>query len=277
MEEEEKLSLEKQAKKIRQRILKLVYGAQSGHPGGSLSIADIMTYLYFKELKVDPKNPNDPNRDRLVLSKGHCAPASYAALIEKGFIDESEAEKFRQVDGILQGHPDMKHTPGVDMTTGSLGQGLSAAVGMALAAKMDQKDYRVFCVLGDGELEEGQVWEAAMAAAHYKLDNLYVIIDRNNLQIDGETEKVLNPNPIYKKFREFGFDCMVVDGHDFYEISDAMEDTQFTEGMPTAIIAQTIKGKGVSFMEGKAEWHGKAPNEEEYQKALEELEGACHE
>lgn len=272
MNETRKLELEKQANKIRQNIIKLVYGANSGHPGGSLSIADIITYLYFEELRVDPKNPGNLDRDRFVLSKGHCAPALYSALIEKGFLSEDEMKNFRQVGGILQGHPDMKHIPGVDMTTGSLGQGLSSAVGMSLAGKLDNKDYRVYCVLGDGEIEEGQVWEAAMSAAHYKLDNLCAIVDNNNLQIDGEIGKVMSPYPIDEKFKSFGFHVININGNDFQEIEKAFEEAKNCKGRPTAIIAKTIKGKGVSFMEDKAEWHGKAPNEEQYTQALKELE-----
>ncbi len=269
---EDELSLKKQANKIRKNILKLVYKANSGHPGGSLSITDILTYLYFKELNVDPKNPKDENRDRFVLSKGHCAPALYSVLMEKGFFDETNIESFRQVDGILQGHPDMKHIPGVDMTTGSLGQGLSAACGMALSGKLDKKDYRVYCVMGDGEIEEGQVWEAAMSASHYKLDNLCVIVDNNNLQIDGEIGKVMSPYPIDQKFDSFGFNVVEIDGHNFKKIRDAFLEARTCKGKPTVIIAKTIKGKGVSFMENKAEWHGKAPNEEQYNQAIQELE-----
>lgn len=267
-----KLELEKQANKIRQDIIKLVYSAKSGHPGGSLSITDIMTYLYFEELRVDPKNPKDANRDRFVLSKGHCAPALYACLKEKGFFSEEEMKDFRQVSGILQGHPDMKHIAGVDMTTGSLGQGLSAAVGMAIAGKLDQKDYRVYCVLGDGEIQEGQVWEAAMSANHYKLDNLCAIIDNNNLQIDGSIENVMSPYPIDEKFKSFGFNVITINGNDFDEIEKAVKEAKTCKGKPTAIIAKTIKGKGVSYMEDKAEWHGKAPNEEQYEQAIKELE-----
>ena len=276
MDNTKKLELEKQANKIRQDVIKLVYSAKSGHPGGSLSIADIMTYLYFEELKVDPKNPKAEERDRFVLSKGHCAPALYACLKEKGFFTEAEMQDFRQVSGILQGHPDMKHIPGVDMTTGSLGQGLSAAVGMGIAAKLDKKDYRVYCVLGDGEIEEGQVWEAAMSASHYKLDNLCAIIDNNNLQIDGEIRDVMSPYPIDEKFKSFGFHVITIDGHNFEEIEKAIEEAKTCKERPTAIIAKTVKGKGVSYMEDKAEWHGKAPNEEQYMQAIKELEGMYH-
>ena len=271
MEKNKKEQLELQAKQIRKDIVELVYTANSGHPGGSLSIADIITYLYFEELKINPNEPNNPDRDRFVLSKGHCAPALYSVLMEKGFVDKAEIKRFRQVDGILQGHPDMKHIPGIDMTTGSLGQGLSASVGMSLAGKIDQKDYRVYCVLGDGEIEEGQVWEAAMSASHYKLDNLCVIVDNNNLQIDGEIDKVMSPYPIDEKFKSFGFNVISINGNDFDEIGNAMEEAKNCKGKPTAIIAKTVKGKGVSFMENKAEWHGKAPSEEQYIQAMEEL------
>ena len=267
-----KLELEKKARDIRLNILKLVYGANSGHPGGSLSIADLLTYLYFEELNVDCKNPNDSERDRFVLSKGHCAPALYSVLMKKNFFSEDNIKDFRQISGILQGHPDMKHIPGVDMTTGSLGQGLSAAVGMSLAGKIDKRDYRVYCVLGDGEIEEGQVWEAAMSASHYKLDNLCVIVDNNNLQIDGEIGKVMSPYPIDEKFKSFGFNVVNINGNDFDEIEDAFKNARKCKEKPTAIIAKTIKGKGVSFMENKAEWHGKAPSEEQYNQALKELE-----
>ena len=274
MEDSKKQDLKIKANNIRKNILRLVYSANSGHPGGSLSITDIITYLYFEELKVDINNPKDGSRDRFVLSKGHCAPALYSALIEKGFISVDEIKNFRQVNGILQGHPDMKHIPGVDMTTGSLGQGLSASVGMALAGKLDNKDYRVYCVLGDGEIEEGQVWEAAMAAAHYKLDNLCAIVDNNNLQIDGEIGKVMSPYPIDEKFRSFGFNVITINGNDFDEIEKAFIDAKNCKGKPTVIVAKTVKGKGVSFMENEAGWHGKAPNEEQFNQAMNELEVA---
>ena len=273
MENSKKLFLEEKANNIRKNIINLVYKAGSGHPGGSLSIADIITYLYFEELNIDSKNPQNPVRDRFVLSKGHCAPALYSALMEKEFFAKTNIEDFRQVNGILQGHPDMKHIPGVDMTTGSLGQGLSASVGMAIAGKLDNKNYRVYCVLGDGEIEEGQVWEAAMSASHYKLDNLCAIVDNNNLQIDGEIGKVMSPYPIDKKFESFGFNVIQIDGHNFDEIEEAIENSKKCKGKPTVIIAKTIKGKGVSYMEDKAEWHGKAPNEEQYNIAIQELEG----
>lgn len=262
-------SLQERAKNIRKNIVEMVYHAASGHPGGSLSVADILTALYFSELRIN--NVSDENRDRFVLSKGHCSPALYATLSEKGFIPEEDLKSFRKVSSYLQGHPDMKKIPGVDMTSGSLGQGLSVANGMALAGKLDNKDYRVYCVMGDGEIEEGQVWEAAMTSSHYKLDNLCVIVDNNNLQIDGKISDVMSPYPIDKKFESFGFKTLVIDGHNFNEILNAFEIAKQTKNMPTAIIAKTIKGKGVSYMENQAGWHGKAPNEEEYKLAIEEL------
>lgn len=277
MDKLKKLELEKIANRVRQNIIKLVYSAGSGHPGGSLSIADIITYLYFEEMKnIDIKNPKNPDRDRFVLSKGHCAPALYSVLKEKGILTEENMKDFRQVNGILQGHPDMKHIPGIDMTTGSLGQGLSAACGMCIAGKLDKKNYRVYCVLGDGEIEEGQIWEAAMSASHYKLDNLCAIIDNNNLQIDGEIGNVLSPYPIDEKFKSFGFNVININGNDFDEIERAMDEAKKCKGKPTAIIAKTTKGKGVSYMENKAEWHGKAPNDEQYTQALKELEVMCN-
>ena len=263
--------LKEKAKNIRKNIIEIVYNAASGHPGGSLSIADVLTVLYFKELNVDVNNPKDENRDRFVLSKGHCAPALYATLAEKGFIPKEDLKSVRKLEGYLQGHPDMKHTNGVDMTSGSLGQGLSVANGMALAAKLDNKDYRVYCVCGDGEIQEGQIWEAAMTSNHYKLDNICVIVDNNNLQIDGSVEDVMNPYPLDKKFESFGFNVLVIDGHNFDEIIEALENAKQTKGKPTAIIAKTIKGKGVSYMENQAGWHGKAPKDEEYKIAMEEL------
>ena len=243
-----------------------------GHPGGSLSIADILTVLYFNELNIDEKNPKWEDRDRLVLSKGHCAPALYSVLANRGFFDKKELKTLRKLGSFLQGHPDMKKTPGVDMTTGSLGQGLSAANGMAIAAKLDNKNYRVYCILGDGEIEEGQIWEAAMASNKYKLDNLCVIVDNNNLQIDGKIEDVMSPYPIDEKFRSFGFQIIKIDGNDIDEILKAFEVAKNVKGKPTCIIAKTIKGKGISFMENEASWHGKAPNKEEYDKAVKELE-----
>ncbi len=264
-------NLQNKANNIRKSIIEMVYSAASGHPGGSLSIADILTVLYFKELNIDVNNIKDENRDRLVLSKGHCSPALYSTLAEKGIISKEDLNTFRKIDSYLQGHPDMKKIPGVDMTSGSLGQGLSVSNGMALAGKLDKKDYRVYCIMGDGEIEEGQVWEAAMTSSHYKLDNLCVIVDNNNLQIDGKIEEVMNPYPIDKKFESFGFNVIEIDGHNFDEIINALDVAKKTKGKPTAIIAKTIKGKGISFMENKAEWHGKAPKEEEYKIAVEEL------
>lgn len=268
MEEKE---LEKKAKEIRRGIVEQVYKAQSGHPGGSLSIADIMTVLYFDELNVNIKNPLWEDRDRLVLSKGHCSPALYSCLANKGFFDISELSSFRKIESKLQGHPDMRKVPGVDMSTGSLGQGLSGAVGMALAGKLDKKDYRVYCILGDGEIEEGQVWEAAMSASKYKLDNLCVIVDNNNLQIDGTIEKVAGLDKIDEKFKSFGFQIINIDGHNIQEIKSAFEVAKNVKEKPVCIIAKTIKGKGVSFMENKKEWHGKAPSEEQYIIAMKEL------
>ena len=263
--------LECKAKEIRKNIIEEVYFAKSGHPGGSLSIADIMSVLYFDELNIDVNNPRWEDRDRVVLSKGHCSPALYAALAEKGFIDKSELKNFRKLESNLQGHPDMNKIPGVDMTTGSLGQGLSVANGMAISAKLDNKDYRVYCIMGDGEIEEGQVWEAAMASNKYKLDNLCVIVDNNNLQIDGTIEEVMSSYPIDEKFRSFGFNVINIDGNNTEEIQKAFKEAKNCKGMPTCIIAKTIKGKGVSFMENQVGWHGKAPNEEQYKMAMEEL------
>ena len=269
---EEIKKLQTMAKRIRRGIVEQVYKAGSGHPGGSLSIADILTVLYFKELNIDTKNPKWEDRDRVVLSKGHCAPALYSCLANRGFFNPEELETFRKIEGKLQGHPDMNKVAGVDMTTGSLGQGLSCANGMAIAGKLDNRDYRVYCILGDGEIEEGQVWEAAMASAKYKLDNLCVIVDNNNLQIDGTIEEVMNSYPIDEKFKSFGFQIINIDGHDIDEIIKAFEVAKEVKGKPTCIIAKTVKGKGVSFMENKVEWHGKAPNEEEYKQAMKELE-----
>ena len=263
--------LEKKAKQVRRGIIEAVYSNQSGHPGGSLSVADIMTVLYFNEMNINPENPNWEDRDRLVLSKGHCAPALYSCLANRGYFDVEELKTFRNINSRLQGHPDKNKVPGVDMTTGSLGQGLSSANGMAIAGKMDNKNYRVYCVLGDGEIEEGQVWEAAMAANKYKLDNLCVIIDNNNLQIDGTIEEVMSSYPIDEKFRSFGFEIIKIDGHNIDEILKAFEVARNIKGKPTCIIAKTIKGKGISFMENQVGWHGKAPNEEQYKQAIEEL------
>ena len=263
--------LQEMAKKIRKGIIDSVYSGQSGHPGGSLSIADIMTVLYFYEMNIESLNPKDENRDRLVLSKGHCAPALYSSLANRGYFEVKELKTLRNIESRLQGHPDMKKIPGVDMTTGSLGQGLSAANGMAMVGKLDNKDYRVYCILGDGEIEEGQVWEAAMASNKYKLDNLCVIVDNNNLQIDGTIEDVMSSYPIDEKFKSFGFQVINIDGHNIQEIMDAFDVARNIKGKPTCIIAKTIKGKGVSFMENKVEWHGKAPNEEQYKLAIEDL------
>ena len=266
--------LKETAAKVRLGVLEGVHAANSGHPGGSLSISDIMTYLYFVEMNVDPKNPKWDDRDRLVLSKGHTAPALYSALALKGFFDPAEIAKLRQVDSFLQGHPDMKGTPGVDMSTGSLGLGISAACGMALAAKIDGKDYRTYTIVGDGESQEGQVWEAAMFAAHYKLDNLCVIIDWNGLQIDGPVAEVMNPTPHDTKLEAFGFHVISIDGHDFDQIAAAFEEAKTVKGKPTAIIAKTVKGKGVSFMENQVGWHGSAPNDEQYEKAGAEIKAS---
>ena len=263
--------LEKMAKEVRKGIIEEVYHGQSGHPGGSLSVADILTVLYFHELNIDEKNPKWEDRDRLVLSKGHCSPALYACLANRGFFSIEDLKTFRKLDSYLQGHPDMNKIPGVDMTTGSLGQGLSSAVGMAITGKMDKKDYRVYCILGDGEIEEGQVWEAAMSAKKYALDNLCIIVDNNNLQIDGTIEEVMSPYPIDEKFRSFGFEIINIDGHNFQEIIDAFDVAKHIEGKPVCIIAKTIKGKGISYMENQVGWHGKAPNEEQYKMAIDEL------
>ncbi len=259
------------AAQIRLKILEGTHAASSGHPGGSLSIADILSYLYFEEMNVDPTNPKWDGRDRLVLSKGHTAPALYATLAQKGFFDAGEIKNLRNINSFLQGHPDMKGTPGVDMTTGSLGLGFSAACGMALAAKIDNKSHRVYAIVGDGESQEGQIWEAAMFAAHYKLDNLCLIIDWNGLQIDGPVAEVMNPTPHDKKLEAFGFNVISIDGHDFEEIDNAFKAAKAVKGKPTAIIAKTIKGKGVSFMENQVSWHGSAPNDEQYEKAVAEI------
>ena len=269
-----KLELQKTANEIRKDIVTAVHSAKSGHPGGSLSAADVFTYLYFKEMEIDPKNPKDPDRDRFVLSKGHNAPGLYSALAERGYFPKEDLVTLRHLGSYLQGHPDMKHIPGVDMSSGSLGQGISAAVGMALAGKMDGKDYRVFTLLGDGEIQEGQVWEAAMFAGARKLDNLVVIVDNNGLQIDGAIDEVCSPYPIDKKFEAFNFHVINIDGNDFDQIDAAFKEAKATKGMPTAIIAHTVKGKGVSFMENQAGWHGKAPNDEEYKIAMQDLEKA---
>lgn len=266
--------LQKYANKIRQGVIKAVYSAKSGHPGGSLSIAEILAVLYFNQMNIDERNPKAKERDRLVLSKGHTSPALYSALALRGFFDVKDLENFRNIKSNLQGHPDMKNIPGVDASTGSLGQGLSIANGMAISSKMDSEGVRVYCICGDGEIEEGKIWEAAMTSAHYKLDNLCLIIDNNNLQIDGKVSEVMNIYPIDEKFRSFGFEVINVDGHNISELISAFEQAKKTKGKPTVIIANTIKGKGVSFMENQAEWHGKAPNEEQYKQAMKELGGA---
>ena len=264
--------LEIKAHNIRKNAVTAVYSASSGHPGGSLSSADLMAVLYFDEMNVDPKNPKMEDRDRFVLSKGHCSPALYGTLAEAGFFDKEELKTFRHIDSRLQGHPDMKHIPGVDMSTGSLGLGISAACGMALSAKAYKKDYRVYALLGDGEIEEGQVWEAAMYAPHYKLDNLCIFVDLNGLQIDGSTAEVMNSSPLDKKFEAFGWNTLTIDGHNYDEIKKALRDARGTKGKPTAVIMKTVKGKGVSYMENSVKWHGVAPNEEEYEKAISELD-----
>ena len=264
--------LKKTANDIRKGVIEAVYNAKSGHPGGSLSATDIFTYLYFAEMKVDPSKPEDENRDRFVLSKGHVAPAYYSTLAHRGYFPVEELEGLRHIGSMLQGHPDMKHIPGVDMSSGSLGQGISAACGMAKAGKLMNKDYRVYTLLGDGEIQEGQVWEAAMFAAHNKLDNLVVIVDNNGLQIDGNVADVMSPYPIDEKFAAFGFEVICIDGHCFDEIAAAFEKAKETKGKPTAIIAKTVKGKGVSFMENQASWHGAAPNAEQYETAMADLD-----
>ena len=263
--------LQKIAKNVRNGIIESTYNAKSGHPGGSLSCADILTVLYFNQMNIDENNPKSPSRDRLVLSKGHVAPALYSVLAEKGYFNKEELKNLRKVDSMLQGHPDMKKIPGVDMSTGSLGQGLSAANGMAMASKLNHDGIRVYCICGDGELQEGQIWEAAMTASHYKLDNLCLIVDNNNLQIDGKVSDVMSIYPLTDKFKSFGFEVINIDGHDMEQIIRAFNKAKTIKGKPTVIIAKTIKGKGISFMEDKAEWHGKAPKEEEYKLSIKEL------
>ncbi len=267
-----KLELQKTANEVRKGIITAVHGAKAGHPGGSLSAADIFTYLYFEEMNIDPKDPKKADRDRFVLSKGHTAPGLYSVLANRGYFPVEDLPTLRHLGSYLQGHPCMQETPGVDMSSGSLGQGISAAVGMALAAKMDGKDYRVYTLLGDGEIQEGQVWEASMFAGHRKLDNLVVIVDNNGLQIDGKIDDVCSPYPIDKKFEAFNFHVINIDGNDFDQIDAAFKEARATKGMPTAIICKTVKGKGVSFMENSAGWHGKAPNDEEYAVAMADLE-----
>ena len=269
-----KLELMKTANEIRKGIVTALHSAKAGHPGGSLSATEIFTYLYFEEMNVDPKDPKKADRDRFVLSKGHTAPGLYSTLAQKGFFPKEDLVTLRHTGSYLQGHPDMKHIPGVDMSSGSLGQGISAAVGMAIAGKLDNADYRVYTLLGDGEIQEGQVWEASMLAAHRKLDNLVVIVDNNNLQIDGEITEVNSPYPIDKKFEAINFHVINIDGNVFDQIDAAFKEAKTVKGQPTAIIAKTVKGKGVSFMENQVGWHGKAPNDEEYKIAMEELEKA---
>ena len=266
------LALKKMANEVRKGIVTAVHSAKSGHPGGSLSAADILTYLYFEEMNIDPKDPKKADRDRFVLSKGHIAPALYSTLAHRGYFPVEDLTTLRHVGSYLQGHPDMKHIPGVDMSSGSLGQGSSAAVGMALAGKLDNASYRVYCVLGDGEVQEGQVWEAAMFAGARKLDNLVFVVDNNGLQIDGDIEDVCSPYPLPDKFKAFNFHVIEIDAHDFEQIDAAFREARETKGMPTAIIAKSVKGKGVSFMENQASWHGSAPNDEQYAIAMADLE-----
>ncbi len=277
MDEAIRKQLEKIAVNVRMGVLTGTFHAKSGHPGGSLSIADLVTYLYFHQMHVDAQNPDDENRDRLVLSKGHCAPALYAALAEKGYFDKKELESLRHIGAMLQGHPSI-HTPGIDMSSGSLGQGISAACGMALAGKLNQKDYHVYAILGDGEIEEGQVWEAAMFAAHYQLDHLIAIVDHNGLQIDGKITEVCSPEPIDEKFKAFGWHVILLnDAHDFDQIEKAFQEASTITGKPIVIIQKSIKGKGVSFMENQVSWHGAAPNAEQYEQAMSELKTALAE
>lgn len=271
MKEQEKLLLTKTAYNIRIGVVEAVYAAQSGHPGGSLSASDLLTYLYTKEMRIDCKNPKDKKRDRFVLSKGHCSPGLYATLAEVGFFDKESLKTFRHIDSFLQGHPNMKSVPGVDMSTGSLGQGVSVACGMAKGLKIKKEESRVYTLLGDGEIQEGQVWEAFMFAAHNKLDNLCIVIDNNGLQIDGDISQVMSPYPIDEKLKAFGIEVVLVDGHNFNELEKAFGIAKATKDKPTVIIMKTLKGKGVSFMENNANWHGKAPNEAEYKQAIEEL------
>ena len=268
------LNLKRIATNIRNGVITAVASAGSGHPGGSLSIADIMAYLFFEKMNIDPKNPKNPDRDRFVMSKGHCSPALYSTLAHRGFFPVEDLSGFRQVSSYLEGHPNMNTVPGVDMSTGSLGQGFSAAVGMGMAGKLDKKDYRVYVMLGDGELEEGEVWEAAMCAAHYKLDNLTAFVDYNGLQIDGKITEVMNPEPIGDKFKAFGWEVISIDAHDFNQIEEAVKHAENFKGKPTVIVARSIKGKGVSYMENQAGWHGSAPKKEQAQQAFDELD-AC--
>lgn len=267
------MELQEHARHIRQNIIRMVYSAQSGHPGGSLSSADILSYLFFEEMDINKENVNTIDRDRFVLSKGHASPLLYGTLCEKGFLTQEDILTFRKINSKVQGHPNMNMTPGVDMSTGSLGQGLSAGVGMALANKLDKNDHRIYVLVGDGESEEGQIWEAAMSAAHYKLDNLCAILDFNGLQIDGKITDVMNPTPLDEKFKAFGWHVICIDGHNYEQIKAAFDEAKATKGQPTLILAHTLKGKGVSFMEGEAGWHGKAPNEEQYHIAMRDLGG----
>ena len=273
----EKLELQKIANEVRKDIVTALHSAKAGHPGGSLSAADVFTYLYFEEMNIDPKDPKKADRDRFVLSKGHTAPGYYSALAERGFFPKEDLKTLRHLGSYLQGHPDMKHIPGVDMSSGSLGQGISAAVGMALSAKLSNESYRVYTLLGDGEIQEGQVWEAAMFASHNNLDNLCLIVDFNGLQIDGPVSEVAGPEPIDKKFEAFGFDVQTIDGHDFDAIEAAFAHAKTVKGKPSVIIAKTVKGKGVSYMENQVGWHGTAPNKEQYETAMQELTAALHE
>lgn len=267
------IELKEIAREVRKDIIKMLTASGSGHPGGSLSAVEILTTLYFREMKVNIEDPKNPERDRFVLSKGHAAPVLYSVLAEKGFFNKEELNGLRKLGSILQGHPNMNYVPGVDMSTGSLGQGISTAVGMAIAGKLDKKDYRVFSLLGDGELQEGEVWEATMAAAQFKLDNLTAFVDYNGLQIDGRTQDVMSPEPIDEKFKAFGWHVISIDGHDFEAIINAIDEAKNTKGQPTMIVAKTIKGKGVSFMEDEASWHGSAPNKEQCEQALIEIGG----
>ncbi len=272
--EQDILHLKEIAKQIRRDIIEEVYNAQSGHPGGALSCTDILAVLYFNQMNIDPNKKDDPNRDRFVLSKGHASAALYATLAERGYFPKEELKSFRKINSLLQGHPDMKHVPGIDMSSGSLGQGLSVANGMAISSKLDEKGFRVYCLVGDGEIQEGQFWEAAMTSSHYKLDNLCLIIDNNNLQVDGNVDKVMSIYPIKQKLQSFGFEVFQVDGNDIDSLITVFQKAKTIKGKPSAIIAKTVKGKGVSYMENQVDWHGKAPNEEEYNKAMEELSEA---
>lgn len=274
MKEERVKELARQALKVRKTALKAIEAAHSGHVGGSFSIADIITVLYWEKMNIDPQNPRDPDRDRFVLSKGHCTPTMYAALALRGYFPVDDLKTFRNIDSYLSGHVEMTKVPGVDMSAGSLGQGLSAAVGMALVGKVDKKNYRVYAALGDGEIQEGQIWEAAMAAGNYGLDNLTVFVDNNNLQIDGTVEEVMSPYPIEDKFKAFKWNVLTVNGHDYAEIADAIDESKKIKGVPTMIVAKTIKGKGVSFMENNVKFHGSTPDEEQFKQAFEELDAA---